>query len=88
MTGTRPCPDCGHQVSMAARACPGCGRIIRPDDLRTPEEREKQRRGCLIVIGILLILMFLLFLPYLNETPEQRRRAEDDAVKRSLGLPK
>jgi hypothetical protein len=22
----KPCPDCNHQVSTAARGCPGCGR--------------------------------------------------------------
>ena len=21
----KPCPECGHQVSTAARACPSCG---------------------------------------------------------------
>jgi RNA polymerase subunit RPABC4/transcription elongation factor Spt4 len=24
----KPCPDCGHNVSKDAAACPGCGRKI------------------------------------------------------------
>ena len=30
-----PCPDCGHQVSRLAQACPSCAR-----PLRKPERRE------------------------------------------------
>jgi hypothetical protein len=26
----KPCPDCGHQVSTAARECPGYGRRYNP----------------------------------------------------------
>lgn len=24
-----PCPDCGHQISPQAEACPSCGRPLR-----------------------------------------------------------
>lgn len=89
MEGTRPCPACGHQVARSASPfnCPGCGRLIRFGDLDTPEERERNQKGCWIMLAILLVILFLACLPYLMETPEQRRRAEDDAIKRSLGVP-
>jgi hypothetical protein len=82
------CPDCKKMISRAATNCPNCGRPVQPDDLLTPEPSKAISRGCLIALAILLVLIFIVFLPFLMETPEQRRRKEDDAVKRSLGLPK
>ena len=40
----KPCPDCGHQVSDAAMACPACGRPLR-----------SRRGGCLTAVGFLVL---------------------------------
>jgi hypothetical protein len=29
----KPCPDCGHEVSRNATACPHCGRGLIPKEL-------------------------------------------------------
>ena len=48
----QPCPDCGHQVSTAAKSCPSCGRALRG------EYRRAMGSGCLLQ-GIGLTLLFL-----------------------------
>ena len=34
MAKLKPCPDCGHQVSMKAYTCPSCGRVLKPGMIR------------------------------------------------------
>ena len=49
-TKLRPCPDCGHQVSLLASSCPSCGRPLGP----SPRAREGPflqtlNAGCMLV---------------------------------------
>lgn len=50
------CPDCGKEISVQAKACPGCG---RPTNKAKEEEETAKRnnRGNVQGIGCLLILM-------------------------------
>ena len=50
------CPDCGGEVSSAARACPHCG---RPSGLRGSPLTEAVIGGCLL-IGVLAVPALLL----------------------------
>ncbi len=54
------CPDCSHQVSRKAEACPQCGRGIRP----------RQTAGgvlAAIIIGLILCWLLVTFVvPRLN----------------------
>ena len=34
MAKLKPCPDCGHQVSRKAYACPSCGRVVKAGIIR------------------------------------------------------
>jgi len=34
MPKLKPCPDCGHQVSMKAYTRPSCGRVLKPGMIR------------------------------------------------------
>jgi hypothetical protein len=59
-TRLRPCPDCGHQVSLAATSCPSCGRPFGP----APRAREglflqTLNGGCMLVVGTFVGLMVL-----------------------------
>src|SRR5262245_66293800 len=50
-TNLRPCPDCGHQISLLASSCPSCGRPLGPP----PRAREGAflqtlNAGCMLVI--------------------------------------
>lgn len=48
-----PCPDCGHQVSRAANACPNCGRVMRrPNPVRQPP-KQYGCCGLLVIVGLL-----------------------------------
>lgn len=53
------CPDCGHQVSDIAPACPNCGRPIgKPEKQKKPKEGfflQTMNVGCFIVFVILII---------------------------------
>ncbi len=64
MAGTRPCPACGHQVARSASPfnCPGCGLLIRFGDLDTPEERARNRKGCLILLGLVLLAFLIMYI--------------------------
>jgi uncharacterized membrane protein YvbJ len=55
------CPDCGHQCSPQAKACPKCGRPIAPF---TPVQRAVAKNvagltsGCVLgIIGIAVLLL-------------------------------
>jgi hypothetical protein len=48
----QPCPECGHQMSTGASACPSCG---------APAEKKSARvspgcGGCLVVVLVLLVI--------------------------------
>lgn len=61
------CPDCGREISDAAKACPHCGRPMQdePERVRTTEDSAWTRnRGCgdVLILGpLLLILLGLLW---------------------------
>jgi hypothetical protein len=53
------CPECKQQISDQAQACPHCGHPIkraRPVAAETPKAPHKKGHGCLIVLGIVVIL--------------------------------
>ena len=53
-----PCPDCGKEISIKARACPGCG---SPTSVAVEEDKSKRRnkRGNTQGLGCLLMLLSL-----------------------------
>jgi len=63
------CPECTHEVSTTAAACPNCGHLIAPPIVKTrtivqevPREREGFPPWAFIPLGLLgLMLVFLLF---------------------------
>lgn len=63
------CPECAHEVSTTAAACPNCGHLIAPPIVKTrtivqevPREREGFPPWAFIPLGLLgLVLVFLLF---------------------------
>ncbi|MDQ3179764.1 MAG: hypothetical protein M3Q33_04515 [Acidobacteriota bacterium] len=63
------CPECTHEVSTTAAACPNCGHLIAPPIVKTrtivqevPREREGFPPWAFIPLGVLgLLLVFLLF---------------------------
>lgn len=54
MSNLIPCPDCGHMISPAARACPQCGKPIA----RRPEVTIARGvgRGVLWIILVIVAL--------------------------------
>lgn len=60
MPETRPCPDCGTNVSTRAAICPDCGRR-RPH--RNPVIGKAAGIGCLVLmVGIAAALGFALLM--------------------------
>ncbi len=63
------CPECTHEVSTTAAACPNCGHLFVPPIVKTrtivqevPREREGFPPWAFIPLGVLgLVLVFLLF---------------------------
>ena len=63
------CPECAHEVSTTAAACPNCGHLIAPPIVKTrtivqevPREREGFPPWAFIPLGVLgLLIVFLLF---------------------------
>lgn len=63
------CPECAHEVSTTAAACPNCGHLIAPPIVKTrtivqevPRESEGFPPWAFIPLGVLgLLLVFLLF---------------------------
>ena len=47
----RPCPDCGHTVSISALSCPNCGRKLK---------QEQTAVGILAAILIALIIVWII----------------------------
>ena len=63
------CPECTHEVSTTAAACPNCGHLFAPPIVKTrtivqevPREREGFPPWAFIPLGVLgLLVVFLLF---------------------------
>lgn len=60
------CPDCGHEVSTTATACPNCGRPFADPTIErnvvvteTPPEREDFPKWVFIPLGVLGVLLLL-----------------------------
>ena len=76
-----PCPDCKRRISLAATACPGCGRAIMPGDLK-PIEIQTEPPSTAWPIVIVILLFILLFVAYQkgkeieDERARQLRRME------------
>jgi uncharacterized membrane protein YvbJ len=58
------CPECKKKVSETASNCPKCGYQLTPEKISEIKKNEQQAKkvaiGCLSVIGILLIILFLI----------------------------
>lgn len=53
------CPDCGNAVSDNARACPNCGRSLKP---KSDQEEEKRACQFLGIVGLILLAIFVFWL--------------------------
>lgn len=53
------CPECGKQISDKATTCPNCGCPIinNNSSIQTPQVTRNKKRGCLIPILIILIIL-------------------------------
>lgn len=69
-----PCPDCRKMISLAATACPHCGRPITEGELAPPTPKPMSR-GCTILMIIAAVLVVILLLKAM-ETGSKIR--EDD----------
>ena len=57
-----PCPDCKKMISLAASACPNCGRPVTAEELsKQPQPRpsEAGQWGCIIVLIIIILLIII-----------------------------
>lgn len=54
---TKPCPDCGREVSTSAKHCPHCG---KPSFTTTLNDTGNNflSLGCLIFVGLVLWILF------------------------------
>jgi uncharacterized membrane protein YvbJ len=69
------CPDCGHQVSSRAAACPKCGGPVQPAESAAKEVVVKgvdvsfekttstagKYLGSVVLIGLTLVAVFFIF---------------------------
>jgi len=55
-----PCPDCGHQVSRLAEACPSCARPLRKP---APREGLFLRTMNQLLSGSIWVLLLLFLVP-------------------------
>jgi uncharacterized protein DUF4339/zinc ribbon protein len=65
--GLTKCPDCGHDVSPSASACPNCGSPIKEK-----LDRKKANWGCLLLLLPFVVIGFLVFAWHQGLTPEQK----------------
>lgn len=68
-----PCPDCGHQLSSHAKACPECGRPIKHTALAT------WLIAIIIIPGLIWWVLNLARNP-ISETAQNRRTAFDPYI--------
>lgn len=64
--GLTTCPDCNHEVSTAARACPNCGRPLK---VAEATQIGGQGEGCFLqtlnlgcVVVVVIVIMFIILL--------------------------
>lgn len=55
------CHECGRDVSSEAKSCPACGAMVKPQNF-APKQAKKPG-GCVLVIGAILLLSFLITIP-------------------------
>lgn len=82
----RICPDCGHEVSTAAVACPNCGRSFADPTIErnvviaeVPPEKESFPKWVLIPLGVLGALLLVFLLVWM-------RNKEDDTANRNINV--
>jgi len=81
------CPECAHEVSTTANACPNCGHtFIKPVVQRnvvvaeTPRERDDFPKWIFIPLGILGVVLLFILLAYM------RNSDDDEAAQRNIGV--
>jgi type II secretory pathway pseudopilin PulG/DNA-directed RNA polymerase subunit RPC12/RpoP len=81
------CPECAHEVSTTANACPNCGHtFIKPVVQRNvvvsevPREREDFPKWIFIPLGILGVVLLFILLAYM------RNSEDDNATQRNIGV--
>lgn len=61
MARLAPCPDCKANISLAAVACPKCGRLIKQGDL-TPATAQPMPIWQYILAALIVFLLVFLAL--------------------------
>ncbi len=82
------CPECAHEVSTTANACPNCGHtFIKPIVQRNvvvaeapPRERDGVPKWIFIPLGLLGILLLFILLAYM------RNSNDEEATQRNIGV--
>jgi hypothetical protein len=68
---TKPCPDCGREVSTIAQSCPQCGRPLKPSPGPFPTKEgpflQTLNIGCILVLGIFGLGCLILLLAFLAQ---------------------
>jgi len=81
------CPECAHEVSTTANACPNCGHtFIKPVVQRNvvvsevPREKDDFPKWIFIPLGILGVVLLFILLAYM------RNNEDDNAAQRNIGV--
>ncbi|MCA1639304.1 MAG: zinc ribbon domain-containing protein [Acidobacteria bacterium] len=81
------CPECAHEVSTTANACPNCGHtFIKPVVQRNvvvsevPRERDDFPKWIFIPLGILGVVLLFILLAYM------RNSNDEEAAQRNIGV--
>lgn len=61
------CPECNNEVSNEATVCPHCGKPM-PKSSSTPEQQKQNRKGCLIFLAPLLLILIIIFVALLSDS--------------------
>jgi len=86
-----PCPECNHQVSDQAKACPNCGYGLSVSTQNidpitpNPSGRSKKRSGCMTVIIIFVVLVLI---GYLSSSDDSGSESNYSSQTTSLGTGK
>lgn len=73
------CPECGHDVSDMAGACPNCGRPMKPK----PAPRPRKKAGCLTYVVSIIVALIVFGAIKNTFTDETGKHSQATAAKKA-----